>query len=336
MEGTHYLMAKQCPRSNPPALISLVAPAYNEEEGLAIFFDRVQAILASIGCPYEIVLVNDGSDDGTWDEMTQLRAKHPTTTIVNLSRNFGKDIALTAGIAHSRGDVVILIDSDLQDPPELIPELLQGWRDGYDMVYAKRTMRNEDTWLKRFTAGMFYNFAARVIKTPIPFNAGDFRLITRRVADALVMLPERHRFMKGLYGWVGYPSKSVPYMRPSRHKGRTKWNYLTLWNFALDGITSFSVSPLKWASYIGITISFFAIVFGVYVLGKTVLYGDPVRGYPSLIITVLFLGGIQLFFMGILGEYLGRVFEETKRRPLYLVESVEWAEASPNHREKSV
>ena len=302
-----------------PASISVVVPAYNEEEVLDEFYRRTVSVLAGIGAPYEIVFVNDGSTDRTWFIMNQLRKSDPSISAVNLSRNFGKEIALTAGLDESCGEVVIVIDADLQDPPELIPKLLDGWREGFDVVYAVRTEREGETWLKKKTASIFYRVIQSVSRIKIPKDTGDFRLMSRRAIDALSQLREHHRFMKGLFSWVGFPSKPIYYRREPRAAGQTKWNYWKLWNFALEGITSFTVAPLKMATYIGLVVASLSFLYAVFVIYKTLRYGDPVQGYPSLMVVILFIGGTQLVCTGIIGEYLGRVFNEVKQRPLYVV-----------------
>lgn len=305
-----------------PASISVVVPAYNEEDVLPEFHRRTAGILRSIGIPYEIVMVNDGSTDRTWFVMNQLREADSHITLVNLSRNFGKEIALTAGLDESCGEVVVIIDADLQDPPEMIPQLIDGWREGFDVVYAVRTEREGETWLKKATASIFYRVIQSVSRIKIPKDTGDFRLMSRRAIDALARLREHHRFMKGLFSWVGFPSKPIYYKRAPRAAGETKWNYWKLWNFALEGITSFTVAPLKMATYIGLAIAALSFLYAALVVYKTLRYGDPVQGYPSLMVVILFLGGTQLVFTGIIGEYLGRVFNEVKGRPLYLLSEV--------------
>ncbi len=307
-------------------LISIVVPAYNEEAGLSELVRRVSDVMKGAGLRFEIVFVNDGSSDGTLAEMVRLRRSEDAITVVNLSRNFGKEIAMTAGIEHARGDAMVILDADLQDPPEIIPEMVATWREGYDTVYAQRASREGETWFKKLTARAFYKTVAALGPAPIPPNVGDFRLISRRVADALLMLPEQHRFMKGLYAWVGFPSKAVVFDRGARYSGSTKWNYWKLWNFALEGITSFTIAPLKIATYLGLTVALCAFAYGSYIVIRTLFIGDPVPGFPTVIVTVLFLGGVQLIVLGLLGEYIGRVFNETKRRPLYLTESVIWAD----------
>ncbi|WP_088179178.1 glycosyltransferase family 2 protein [Thauera phenolivorans] len=302
--------------------ISIVVPAYNEEEVLQEFHNRTTEVLSTLGGPYEIVYINDGSTDRTLSLMHEIRDIDPNVTIVDLSRNFGKEIALTAGLDQSRGDVVIVIDADLQDPPELIPQFLAEWKNGFDIVYAVRTDRAGETWLKKTTALGFYRLIQSVSRVPIPKDTGDFRLMSRRAVDALGRLREQHRFMKGLFSWIGYPSKPIYYRRDARAAGETKWNYWQLWNFAVEGITSFSIAPLKIATYVGLATASISFVYAIYIVYKTLMFGDPIRGYPSLMVVILFLGGVQLVFTGVIGEYLGRVFDEVKQRPLYLLNGV--------------
>jgi polyisoprenyl-phosphate glycosyltransferase len=302
---------------------SVVVPVYNEAGGLPEFHHRLTTVMDQQEDAWEVVYVNDGSRDGSLDLLETLREGDGRCAIVNLSRNFGKEIAMTAGLDHTSGDAVIVIDADLQDPPEVIPDLIAAWRDGYDMIYAQRRARDGDTWLKKSTANLFYKLMQRVGGVHMPRNTGDFRLMSRRVVDALLQLRETHRFMKGLFAWVGFPSVAVPYDRAPRLEGATKFNYWKLWNLALEGITSFTVMPLKVATYLGLSVALFAAVFGGQIILRTLLFGNPVPGYPSLMAVVLFLGGAQLTTLGVIGEYLGRVFNETKKRPLYLVERFE-------------
>jgi len=298
---------------------SVVVPLYNEQAGLAEFHRRLAAVMDPLG-PWEAVYVNDGSTDATLALVQRLRLAEPRIALLNLSRNFGKEIATTAGLDHARGEAVIVIDADLQDPPELIPALVAGWREGFDTVYAQRRARVGDSVLKRLTAGLFYRVMGRLAEIDIPRDVGDFRLMSRRVVDAVLQLREHHRCMKGLFAWVGYPVKAVPYERAPRHAGRSAWSYLALWELALEGITGCTVAPLKVATYVGLAVALFASVFGAQLIARTLLFGNPVAGYPSLMTVVLFLGGVQLLTLGVIGEYLGRVFNETKNRPLYLVE----------------
>ena len=303
-----------------PVRVSVVVPAYNEEEVLPEFHRRMAEVADGIDARVEMVFVNDGSTDRTLEVLNALRARDPRVAIVDLSRNFGKEIAMTAGLDHARGDAVVVIDADLQDPPELIPQMIEHWREGYDVVYAKRTSRAGESALKKATAHAFYRVIGSLSRVKIPEDTGDFRLLSRRAVDALGRLREQHRFMKGLFAWIGYPQKPLPYERHARHEGQTKWNFRSLWTFALEGITSFTILPLKVATYVGLITALGAFGFGMFMIVDTLIYGNPVAGYPSLMTVVLFLGGIQLMAIGVIGEYLGRMFDETKNRPLYLVQ----------------
>lgn len=301
-------------------LISIVVPAYNEEAVLESFHARMSSVLDQlVDYRCEIIFVNDGSRDGTQAVMDRLANADARVGTITLSRNFGKEAAMTAGLDMAQGDAVAIFDADLQDPPELLLQFVAQWKAGYDVVYAKRRQRDGETWLKKATAHAFYRLIKKLSKVSIPPDTGDCRLMSRRVVQDLKRLREQHRFMKGLFAWVGYPSVAVTYRRDARAAGQTKFNYWALWNFALEGITSFTIAPLKLATYLGTFFAVAAFGFGVWIILRTLIWGDPVHGYPSLIVTVLFFGGIQLFFIGILGEYLGRIFDETKGRPLYLV-----------------
>lgn len=300
--------------------LSVVVPAYNEQEVLPEFHRRLSAVFDQLpDADCEVVYVNDGSRDTTLAVMEGLQSADPRVSLVDLSRNFGKEIALTAGLDYALGDAVVVIDADLQDPPELIPALIDGWFKGYDVVYARRTVRDGESAFKKLTAHAFYRVAQSVGRVKIPADTGDFRLLSRRAVNSLGKLREQHRFMKGLFAWIGYPQLSVPYRRDPRFAGETKWNYWKLWNFALEGITSFSIGPLKVATYLGIFVSLLAFIFAVLIIVKTLMWGDSVRGYPTIMVTMLFLGGIQLMAIGVLGEYVGRMFNETKNRPLYFL-----------------
>lgn len=303
-------------------VISVVAPAYNEEAVLPEFHKRLTAVFEGLDCELEVVYVNDGSRDGTLNVLCGLRETDARIAVVDLSRNFGKEIAMTAGFDHANGDAVVVIDTDLQDPPELIPEMIRLWRQGHDVVYAQRIAREGETWIKKITASAFYRIIQRLSRVKIPQDTGDFRLMSRRAVDALLQLREHHRFMKGLFAWVGFPSVALPYRRDPRFAGETKWNYWKLWNFALEGITSFTIVPLKIASYLGLAISLLAFSYAAFIIYKTLMFGENVQGYPSLMVAILMLGGIQLASLGIIGEYLGRMFNETKRRPLYLTQGL--------------
>lgn len=299
--------------------ISVVVPLYNEEPNIDYLFERLEGVLKRFNTTYEIVCVNDGSKDNTLNCLVEHHYRNPAIKVVNLSRNFGKEIALTAGLDHARGAAVVPIDADLQDPPELIEELVAKWREGYDVVYATRRSRRGETWFKRFTAKSFYQVIDNISGVPIPRNTGDFRLLDRRVVDAIKQVPERTRFMKGLFAWVGYKQTSVLFDREPRLKGATKWNYWRLWNFAIDGITSFSLLPLKVWGYLGLIISSLSFIYATFLIIRTLIFGIDWPGYASIMVAVLFMGGIQLLTLGIIGEYLGRVYEEVKGRPLYLV-----------------
>lgn len=306
---------------NDATLLSIIVPVFNEQEVLGEFYQRTVQVLADVDAVVEIIFVNDGSTDYSLIMLEDLRDNDPRVAILDLSRNFGKDIAMTAGLDHARGDAVVIIDADLQDPPELIPQMLEEWRHGFDVVYAQRRSRAGESVFKKTTASLFYRIMQRISRVQIPVDTGDFRLLSRRAVDALSGLRERHRFMKGLFAWIGYPQKAILYDRDARHDGKTKWNYLALWNFALEGVTSFSTLPLKVATYLGTLTAFGAFLFGLFIIVQTLFFGNPVAGYPSLLVVVLFLGGIQLMALGVIGEYLGRMFDETKGRPLYLLKA---------------
>jgi glycosyltransferase involved in cell wall biosynthesis len=298
---------------------SVVVPAFNEAEGLTEFHRRLAAAMAPLGA-WEVIYVDDGSEDMTRQTIELLRQDDPRVALVGLSRNFGKEIATTAGLDHARGEAVIVIDADLQDPPEVIPELVTAWRQGFDMVCARRRVRAGETALKILTAHVFYRLMRHAGRIRLPQDTGDFRLMSRRVVEAVCKLREHHRFMKGLFAWVGFPVTTVLYDRAPRGNGHGKWSYWKLWNLALEGITSFTVMPLKIATYVGLIVALLSVAYGAQVIVKTLLFGNSVAGYPSLMTVMLFLGGIQLMTLGVIGEYLGRIFNETKQRPLYLME----------------
>ncbi|MFT5484059.1 MAG: glycosyltransferase involved in cell wall biosynthesis [Halieaceae bacterium] len=306
-----------------PRLLSVVVPAYNEEEVLEEFERRTRGALTSLDQAYELVFVNDGSSDGTLTLLLRLRRANPNITVVNLSRNFGKEIALTAGLDQALGDVVVVIDADLQDPPELMGEMIEEWRDGYDVVYAQRLSREGESWFKKSSAAIFYALMQKVGPVRIPADTGDFRLMSRRVVDAVSELREHHRFMKGLFAWVGFAQKSIQYHRDARFGGDSKWSYWRLWKLSLEGITSFTTFPLQLATYIGLIAAVASFVFGLLIVAKTLIFGEAVQGFPLMMTTIVLLGGIQLIALGMIGEYLGRVFNETKNRPLYIIERVE-------------
>ncbi len=299
--------------------ISVIVPLYNESASIEQLFARLTPVLEKLHTSYEIICINDGSQDDTLSMLIKFWQQNPAIKIVNLSRNFGKEIALTAGIDYASGAAVIPIDADLQDPPELIVQLIAKWREGYDVVYGTRRSRQGETWFKKISSTAFYHTIGKMSHVPIPANTGDFRLLDRQVVEAIKKLPERTRFMKGLFAWVGYKQTSVLFDREPRYSGRTSWNYWKLWNFALDGIISFSFLPLKVWSYVGVTVSVISLLYALMLVVRTLIFGVDVPGYASLMVAILFLGGIQLITLGVLGEYLGRVYEEVKGRPLYFV-----------------
>ncbi|NDH63555.1 MAG: glycosyltransferase [Alphaproteobacteria bacterium] len=320
-------------RSRRPAnpLLSLVIPVFDEEDSIDLFIDTVVPMLERDRLRYELVFVNDGSQDDTLSRLIARSAADRHIRIVNLSRNFGKEAALTAGIDHARGDVLLPMDIDLQDPPDLIGAFMARWREGYDIVYGVRTARRTDTTAKRMSAGWFYWAFNAMSPVRIPANVGDFRLVDRRAAEVLRQLPERNRFMKGLFAWVGFNSIGVPYERPERAAGTTKFNYWRLWNFALDGVVSFSTAPLRAWFYVGLVIAAIAVFYAIFIITRVLILGIDTPGYASLLIAVLLMGAIQLLSLGIIGEYLGRLFLEVKGRPIYIVEGVyeDGADAPP-------
>lgn len=299
--------------------ISIVAPAYNEEEVLPEFYRRVRDVMDSLGEPWELILVNDGSTDNTLAVMRELHDKDPRVKIISFSRNFGHQLAITAGLDYAQGDAVVIIDADLQDPPEVIPELVEKWREGYDVVYAVRKERHGESWFKEWTAKLFYRLIYRITDVDIPKDTGDFRLMDRKVVKVLRTLRERSRFMRGLSAWVGFRQTGVYYVREPRFAGETKYPLRKMIKFALDAITSFSYVPLQLATYFGFAIaglSLMGMVIAIYLRLST---GRELLGQATTLVAVLFLGGIQLIFLGIIGEYLGRIYDEVKARPLYIV-----------------
>lgn len=310
--------------------ISIIIPCHNESGNIATLYDRVCAVMDQSGESWEMICVNDGSSDDTLIQLIALHHQDERVLIIDLSRNFGKEAALTAGLDATLSDAAIPLDADLQDPPELIPELLAQWREGFDVVNAVRLSREGESWLKRASAHVFYRIINRMSDVEIPPDTGDFRLLSRPVLDALQALPERRRFMKGLFAWVGFRSTNVYYHRAPRHAGRTTWNYWRLWNFAVEGITSFSQVPLQLAAYLGFLVSLLAFLYAIWLVISTLVYGNPVKGYPSIMVTLLFLSGVQLMALGVIGEYLGRIYEESKQRPVYLVRQAWGMVNAPN------
>ncbi|MDQ0194127.1 glycosyltransferase family 2 protein [Paenibacillus wynnii] len=302
--------------------ISILIPAYNEEDVIEKLYERLRMVIDQLPFyTFEILFVNDGSKDNTFHIITALREIDRRISYVNLSRNFGKEIAMIAGLDYVNSDAVIIIDADLQDPPELIPRMIQYWEEGYDDIYAKRNSRSGETWIKKWTAKTYYRLLQGFTRIPLQENTGDFRLLDRRCIDALKSLRETQRYTKGMFSWIGYHKKEIMFDRDPRAAGESKWNYIKLVDLAIEGFTSFSTTPLRVSSFFGCIVSMVAFIYMGWVIIKTMLFGDPVAGYASLMTIMLFLGGIQLLSLGIIGEYLGRVFNETKRRPLYFVEN---------------
>lgn len=302
-------------------LISVIVPVKDEERGIVPFVERVGAILDSIAAngSWEILFIDDGSSDTTMAVITAANLRDPRVRAISLSRNFGKEAALSAGLDHARGRAVVPMDVDMQDPPEVLPEMVAKWLDGYEMVFGVRRCRDSDSFAKRLTAGLYYRAHNAVSQDKIPENAGDFRLLDRKVVEVIRKLPERNRFMKGLFAWAGFKQAAVEYDRVERETGTTKFNYWKLWTLALDGITSASTVPLRIWSYVGACVALFAIGYAGFIAARTLVYGISVPGYASIMVSVLFLGGVQLISLGVLGEYVGRILTETKQRPLYVV-----------------
>ena len=302
--------------------LSVVVPMYNESENVETFYARTRAVLDGIGLSWEIVCVDDGSRDDTLAQLLALHRADPRVKVLELSRNFGKEIALTAGIDAAKGEAVVPIDADLQDPPELIGEMVARWREGYDIVYATRIEREGESWFKRATASGFYRLMTRLADVDMPANTGDFRLMSRQSVDALKLLRERNRFMKGIFAWVGYRQFRLEYKRDPRRAGSSKWSWWRLLRLAIEGFTSFSTAPLQLATWLGLAVSALAFAYAVHRIVYTLVTGIDVPGYASLLVTILFLGGVQLITLGIIGEYVGRIYQEVKQRPLYLLRAV--------------
>lgn len=317
------------PRTPPrPVQVSIIIPFLNEREVLPLCHARLRQVLGALGDPWEIVFVDDGSQDGSAEYLAGLMAREPGLKLVRLSRNFGKEAAMTAGLEHATGAAVILLDADLQDPPELIPDMVRAWREGADVVCMRRRSRAGESWLKRASAYAYYRLLSRLSRAAIPPDTGDFRLMSRRAVNALLRLPERCRYMKGLYAWIGMPTRVIDYDRAPRAAGATKWNYFALLRLAMEGITSFSTAPLRWATAAGVTAALLGALFGLAIIFKTLIFGDPVEGYPSLMAMITFLSGIQLITIGLLGEYMGKTYMEAKQRPVYLVSEVQHSAAA--------
>ena len=302
-------------------LISVVVPCFNEQETVEPFLIKINEVSSQTDYSYEVIFINDGSTDDTLSKLLQLKKQYPVIRIVNLSRNFGKEAAMTAGLDAAKGAALIPIDADLQDPPELILEFIKEWESGFDVVLAKRVDRSSDSFAKRLTSGLFYRFHNKISDVKIPDNVGDYRLISRRVYESIQALGENQRFMKGIFSWVGFNTTTVEYVRCERHAGESSFNGWKLWNFALEGITSFSTVPLRIWMYFGFIIATMSVVFGGWIIVKTLMFGVDTPGYASMMTIALFLGGIQLMGIGVLGEYIGRMYMETKKRPVYIIEN---------------
>jgi len=303
-------------------LLSIVSPVYNEVENLDEFYSRVLSATGDLNLETEIIYINDGSQDNSIQVINKQSKNDDRVAVIDLSRNFGKEIALTAGLDHASGDAVIVIDSDLQDPPELIPKLVEEWLNGYDVVNAKRIKRKGEGSLKKITSYIYYRLLFYLSDINIPIDTGDFRLLNRCALDALLKLREKHRYMKGLFAWVGFKQKEIEYEREARYKGKTKWNFFSLFNLAFDGLTSFSIIPLRLASIVGFLSAFFGFFYGLTIVVKRLFFQEQVVGFTSLVVLITFFGGIQLLSIGIIGEYIGRIFNETKNRPLYIVKNI--------------
>jgi glycosyltransferase involved in cell wall biosynthesis len=308
--------------NNSSPELSIVIPVYNEREVLPICMKRLQKVLTPLGLDYELLFIDDGSDDGSAEWLIKQIVSQGSVRIVRLSRNFGKEAAMSAGLDLARGQAVVIFDADLQDPPELIPDMLEQWRKGTDIVLMQRRKRHGDSGLKKFTASLFYRIFHRLTSFDIPVDVGDFRLMSRRAVDAIKQLPERNRFMKGIFAWIGMPTIILQYDRAPRAAGSTKWKYPDLMQFALEGITSFSTKPLKLAIHVGLLTALFGGFYGAWIVFKALIFGDPAQGYPSLIAIITFLGGVQLLMVGIIGQYVGKTYIESKQRPIYLLREI--------------
>ncbi len=305
--------------ATPKKTITIIVPCYNEAEGLPLFYDEWKKVVQDLSYEFFLLLVDDGSVDATWSVMEELREKDARVCTLALSRNFGKELAMLAGLDYAQGDAVIFMDADLQDPPSLIPAMLAEWEKGYQDVYARRRSREGETWFKKKSSHVYYWLLRHMADIDIPMDVGDFRLLDRQAVDALCRLRERKRYTKGLFSWIGFRKKEILFDRPPRAAGMTKWNYWKLTRLAFDGIASFSEVPLHIASLLGLLCSGSAFLYLLFIFIRTLFYGDPVAGYPSLVCIILFIGGIQLIVLGIMGEYIGRIYSEAKHRPDYLV-----------------
>lgn len=306
--------------------LSVVVPVYNEVAVLDALVERLVPVLERVATSWELVLVNDGSRDGSWEKMQALRARDPRLVLINLSRNFGHQLAITAGMDHTRGDAVVVMDADLQDPPEVLEPMLARWREGYDVVYGVRSSRADETAFKKLTASVYYRLLSRMSPVEIPVDTGDFRLMSRRAIDALSAMPERARYVRGMVAWLGFRQIGVPFARDARHAGETKYPLRKMIAFATDGMISFSAVPLRLATWLGMFMALAAVVYFFYAVWMKVMVGSAIQGWTSLVAVVVFIGAAQLICLGIIGEYVGRIYEEVKRRPLYLIETLERSE----------
>lgn len=319
--GRGVVFSKIATAPENPIALSLVIPCYNEEEMIPQFLTIITPILQSLQLPYELLFINDGSRDNTLAVLQASKSQYPEIRIINFSRNFGKEAALSAGLDFAQGKALIPIDVDLQDPPELIPQMVKIWlEEGMDVVLAKRTDRSKDTFLKRVSANIFYRFNNMISDNRIPENVGDFRLVSRRCVEAIKLMGETQRFMKGIFAWVGFKTTTLEYTRQERQAGQSSFNGWKLWNLALEGITSFSTAPLRIWLYVGVVAWFLSISYGSWIILRTLIYGVDMPGYASVFTAVLFLGSTQLIVLGVIGEYIGRIYLESKGRPLYIVE----------------
>ena len=318
-------MSRVVPSPSPspagaPPVLSVVVPMHNEQEVVPEMLARLLPVLEATGESYEVICVDDGSTDATAALIAGANDRDPRIKLLRFSRNFGKENAMTAGIDWAAGAAVVIIDADLQDPPELIPAMLEKWREGFDVVCGQRVSRRQDSWTKRTTARWFYRVINSMSRVPVPENVGDFRLMDRRVVTALGRMHERNRFMKGLFAWVGFKTAYLPYERPERHAGHSKFAYWRLWNFALDGITGYSTLPLRISGYLGLATALLAVIYAAFLVIRTLILGVDAPGYASTMVVILFLGGVQLVVLGVIGEYLGRLYEESKARPIYILD----------------
>lgn len=301
--------------------ITIIIPCFNEQDVLEALYKKLQSVIATVyDCQFTYLFINDGSRDETLDILRELQGKDRKVSYLSFSRNFGKEAAMLAGLDYAQGDAVIIMDADLQHPPELIPKMLEYWRRGYEDVCAKRKNRNDESFMKKHLTKVFYDILELGSKVPLQRNVGDFRLLDKRCVGALRLLREEQRYTKGMFTWIGYKKKELYFEPQPRLAGKTTWNYWSLTNLALEGITSFTTAPLRITSLLGLFVSFVAICYMLYVFFSALIYGDPVAGYPTLLTVLLFLGGVQLLSLGIIGEYLGRVFNESKHRPIYIVD----------------